>query len=125
MALRLLVVDDIRDSADSLAMLLQLEGFEVRAAYGRPQAIEVAQLFRPNVFIMDLVMPISNGFQVAEKLRAMPEFQHAHFIACSGISEQTHLDEASKLQFDEYSIKPPELSVLLAILSEVTQDIGK
>jgi CheY-like chemotaxis protein len=125
MALRLLIVDDNRDSADSLALLLQFEGHETRVAYDGKQAIEAALSFCPDVLIVDLMMPILDGFQVANQLRAMPEFEHAHFVALSGYGEQTDLDEASTAQFDDYLHKPTNMGLLLAILSEVSKQIGK
>jgi CheY-like chemotaxis protein len=125
MALRLLIVDDNRDSADTFAVLLQHQGFDVRVAYEGQQAIEAARSFQPDVFIVDLVMPVLDGFQLAKRLRAMPEFEHSVFVALSGYSDQPHFDEASKAQFDEYLVKPPEMSLLLAILSEVTERVGK
>jgi CheY-like chemotaxis protein len=121
MSLRLLVVDDNRDSADSLAMLLGHEGFEVHVSYGGQAAIAEAIAFRPEVLIVDLAMPIVDGFEVAKQLRARPEFEHAIFVALSGLSDQPHLDEASKVEFDEYLFKPPQLDLLLAILSEASQ----
>jgi DNA-binding response OmpR family regulator len=125
MALRLLIADDNRDIADSLALLLERQGFEVRVAYDGQQAIDAARLVRPDVFIVDLVMPTLDGFQVAKQLRAMPEFERAVFVALSGLSDQAHFDEASKAQFDEYLVKPPNISLLLAILSEVAEQNGK
>jgi two-component system, chemotaxis family, CheB/CheR fusion protein len=125
MALRLLIVDDNRDMADGLALLLQREGFEVQVAYDGQRAIETALPFHPDVLIVDVVMPILNGFQVAKQLRAMPECEHSTFVALSGYSDQTRLDEASKVQFDEYLVKPLNMSLLLAILFEVSQRSGK
>jgi CheY-like chemotaxis protein len=119
MSLRILVVDDNHDSADSLADVLKLDGYDVWPRYGGPEAIETALEFRPSVMIVDLVMPELNGFQVAERLRARPELTGTHFIAISGLEEQTHLDEASKVQFDDYLVKPPDLHVLRAILAEL------
>jgi CheY-like chemotaxis protein len=125
MALRLLVVDDNRDGADTLAMLLQSRGFEVRVAYNGEQAIETALSFCPDVLIVDLLMPAPDGFEVARRLRAMPQCAHATFVALSGCSDQPHFDEASKAQFDEYVVKPPEMSLLLAILAEVSPQPGR
>lgn len=125
MALRLIVVDDNRDAADSVAVLLERAGYDVRVAYGGKQAIELARSFHPDVLIVDIVMPILDGFQVAKQLRAMPQFEHAHFVALSGHGEQTHLDEASNVQFDEYLLKPPKMNVVLTILSEVSAHLGK
>jgi CheY-like chemotaxis protein len=125
MALRLLIVDDNRDNADSLDSLLRREGFDVRVAYEGQQAINAALSFHPDVLIVDLAMPIMDGFQVVKQLRAMPEFEHSIFIALSAYSDQPHLDEASKVEFDEYLFKPPKMGPLLAILSEVTERVGK
>jgi CheY-like chemotaxis protein len=120
MALRLLIVDDNRDNTDCLAMLLQREGFEIMVAYDGTQAMEVASYFRPDVFIVDLIMPIMDGFDLTKRLRAMPEFEHSMFVALTGYTDQTRLDAASRAQFDEYLVKPAELKLLLAILSEVS-----
>jgi CheY-like chemotaxis protein len=120
MGLRLLIVDDSRDVVETLSLLLKHEGFEVQVAYDGQQAIEVALAFHPDVFILDLGMPILDGFQVAKQLRAMPEFEHSTFVALTGHSEQVDLDDASKAQFDEYVLKPPKMSLLLTILSEVS-----
>ncbi|HEX4143611.1 MAG TPA: response regulator [Pirellulales bacterium] len=125
MPLRLLVVDDNRDSADSLALLLQSLGHEVSVAYEGQQAIDAALSFHPDVLIVDLAMPVLDGFQVAKKLRAVPEFADSVFVALSGHSDQPYFDEASKAQFDEYLVKPPKLSLLSAILSEVSERAEK
>ncbi len=69
-------------------------------------------------------MPVLDGFQVARRLRAIPEFEHAMFVALSGYSDQSHFDEASQAQFDEYLVKPPDLRLLLAILSEASPQPG-
>ena len=124
MPLRLLIVDDNRDSADSLALLLESQGFAVCVAYDGLQAIDAALSFRPDVLIVDLVMPALDGFQVAKKLRAKPEFATAVFVALSGCADQPHFDEASKAEFDEYIVKPPNIKLLLAILSEASERVG-
>jgi CheY-like chemotaxis protein len=124
MALRLLIADDCRDVVEALSLLLQHEGFEVQVAYDGQQAIKAALAFHPDVFVLDLGMPGLDGFQVAKQLRAMPELEHSTFVALTGHSEQADLDDASKAQFDEYVLKPPNMSLLLAILSEASQHAG-
>lgn len=118
MALRVLVADDNKDLADSLSMLLRREGFEVQAAYGGQQAIDAASNFHPDVLILDMVMPGTDGVQVANQLRPLPEFATKLFIALSGYSEQKLLDRASTARFDEYLIKPFKREMLMDILSE-------
>ena len=72
MALRLLIVDDHSDSADTLALLLRHHGFDVQVAYEGQKAIEVARSFRPDVFIVDLAMPVLDGFRLAEPCERCP-----------------------------------------------------
>lgn len=125
MGLRFLVADDNRDTADSLAMLLKNEGFEVQVAYDGRSAFETAVSFRPDVFILDIRMPRIDGLQLAHRLRSVPEFQSKLFIAHSGYSEQDHLDQASRADFDEYLIKPFSWPTLMTIVNEAADRLGK
>ena len=115
---RLLIADDQKDSAETLAMLLRMEGFDVEVAYDGQQALETALTFRPDILILDLNMPALDGFQVAGRLRALPQFAHKQFVALTGYGDQQHLDAASKLEFDEYLVKPCKLNLLMTILTE-------
>ena len=125
MSLRVLVVDDNQDLADSLSLLLRREGFEVNVVYSGQDGIDAALLFKPDVLIVDIVMPDINGLQVANHLRAMPEFANKVFVALSGYSEQKHLDEASRAKFDEYLVKPFKRDTLMTILFEASGNLGK
>src|SRR5262249_12686136 len=71
-ARRTLVVDDSRDNADSLAMLLRLTGYEAQTAYDGLQAVEAAERMRPDVVLMDLGMPRLNGFDACRRIRQQP-----------------------------------------------------
>jgi two-component system, chemotaxis family, CheB/CheR fusion protein len=99
-------------------MLLEREGFETAVAYGGQQAVETAVEFDPDVLILDLDMPDLDGFQVATRLRAIPRFSSKHFIALTSHSEQPLLEEASKVSFDYYMIKPCDVHVLKTILAD-------
>ncbi len=113
-----MVADDDPDTADTLAMLLRNHGYEVAVAYSGTEAISRAVEFQPDVFILDLAMPICDGYEVARRLRAMPEFAAKHFIAVTGLVDQRHRDEASQAQFDDYLVKPCKLDLLLTLLNE-------
>ena len=63
-------------------------------------------------------MPVLDGFQVAGRLRALPQFAGKHFVALTAYADQPHLDAASKLQFDEYLVKSCKLNLLRTILTE-------
>jgi CheY-like chemotaxis protein len=124
MNVRLLIADDNRDMANSLALLLRREGFEVQIASDGDQAIETALLFNPDVLILDLCMPIFGGLEVANHLRALPEFAGKVFIAMTGYTDPQHLDQVAQTQFDAYLIKPFRLDRLLTILESVQSHIG-
>ena len=124
MTLRVLVADDNKDLADSLAMLLRGKAFRCRSAYGGQQAIEAAMSFQPDVLILDMVMPLTDGIQVANQLRPMPQFASKLFIALSGYSEQKLLDRASMARFDEFLIKPFKRDMLMDILVDHASQLG-
>ncbi len=77
-AQRVLVVDDNTDTADSLAMVLRLEGHTVGTAYGARQALDQAEAFRPDVVLLDIGLPDMDGFEVARRLRSMHGFARGH-----------------------------------------------
>jgi CheY-like chemotaxis protein len=77
---KLLVVDDNRDVAHSLAMLLRGLGHEVEAAYDGPSAIAVARRMRPEIIFLDIALPGMDGFQVAENIRADSSFQYTRNV---------------------------------------------
>jgi CheY-like chemotaxis protein len=115
---KILVADDDRDATDMLARLLRWQKFEVLIAYDGKTAINLARQHLPEALILDLKMPGLNGYHIAEQLRAEPEFQNALFIALSGFADQQHLDEAGRVKFDEYLIKPCKLRRLLDVLGQ-------
>lgn len=122
--MRLLVADDNRDLADTLAQLLRRQGFDVDVAYDGGQAVQLAVSFSPDVLILDLSMPVMSGFEVAQRLRTRPEFAQKVFVALTGYSDQAHLDEASQAEFDDYLVKPIAPRVLLDVLTDARQSIG-
>src|ERR1700722_1067573 len=106
MGLRLLIADDNRDTADTLASLLKQKGFEAQVAYDGRTALELAMSFRPDVLVLDIRMPGIDGLQLAHRLRRLPEFKDKMFVAHSGYAEQEDLDQTSRADFDEYLVKP-------------------
>ncbi|MGZ4997805.1 MAG: PAS domain S-box protein [Methylobacter sp.] len=114
---RILIVDDYADAAESLMMLLQAKGHEVETADCGMKAIERAQIFRPQVVLLDIGLPDIDGYETSKRLRALPETKDATLIALSGYA-QTDNQECSAA-FDHHLLKPlnfDELSSLLASL---------
>jgi CheY-like chemotaxis protein len=114
--LDVLVVDDDRDMADSLTMLLRMWGHDVRGSYGGEQALEMASHRRPDVFLLDVGMPLINGCELTRRLRGQPWFDRTRIIAVSGFVDHAHQALCHRAGFDDFFAKPLELAVLKNLL---------
>ncbi|BDB24525.1 response regulator [Cupriavidus sp. P-10] len=114
---RILVVDDNSDAADSTAMLLRLDGHEVEVAGDGPSALQGAAQFRPDVILLDIGLPEMDGYEVARRLRTMPDFANTMLIALSGYAGQEYLDRARQAGFDHHLVKPADLARLNQLIS--------
>ncbi|MHB1426078.1 MAG: response regulator [Gemmataceae bacterium] len=114
--LRVLVVDDNPDNADSLSMLVNLWGYDARTAYGGAAALEMALALKPHVVLLDLSMPRMDGCQVARQLRQQTAFAHTLLIVVTGWTDQVHRLLCAEAGFDHYLIKPLDLALLELLL---------
>lgn len=121
-ARRILVVDDNTDAAESTAMVLKLEGHEVKVASDGPSALQVATDFHPDVVLLDIGLPDMNGYEIGRRLRAMPGFTNTLLIALSGYAGEEQIDRARQVGFDHYLVKPAAL-VQLNLLIRAPRDI--
>jgi CheY-like chemotaxis protein len=103
---RVLVVDDNVDSAQSLEMLLSLEGHEVRVAHEGNGALEAAAQFRPEVVVLDIGLPGMSGYDVARHLRGRRESAHALLIALTGYGRPEDAVRIKAAGFDHHLVKP-------------------
>ena len=113
---RILLVDDNRDAADSLALLLGLEGHDVRVAYAGRPAIEIAHEFRPEIAVLDLGLPDLSGYDVARLLRQDPALGRIELIALTGWGQEEHRKRALEAGFDHHVTKPVDLEQLARLL---------
>jgi len=113
---RVLVADDNRDAADSLAMLLRLLGAEVRIVYNGPEALAVLDSYRPNVVLLDIGMPGMDGHEVARRIRRLPDFRDVLLIAMTGWGQEEDRRRSQKAGFDYHLIKPADVGALEALL---------
>lgn len=118
-AARVLVVDDNRDGAQSLALMLDLEGHEVRTASDGLQALEIAEEFHPNVVLLDIGMPGIDGYETARRLRRRPWAQSALLCAQTGWGQEDDKRRARSAGFDRHLVKPIDPEELNRILAEV------
>lgn len=105
-ARKVLVVDDNRDSAISLAMLLKLTGFETRTAHDGLEALEVASQFRPHAIVLDIGLPKLNGYEVAGKVREQPWGHDVVLVAVSGWDREDDRKKSKAAGFDHHLAKP-------------------
>jgi DNA-binding response OmpR family regulator len=114
-----LIVDDNRDAADSLAMLLRTTGNDIRTAYDGLEAVQVANEFRPEVVLLDIGLPKIDGHEVAQRLRREPWAQHACLIAVTGWSDETDRARSRASGFDHHLVKPLDTGHLAKLLSSI------
>jgi PAS domain S-box-containing protein len=116
-ARRVLIVDDNKDAADTLALLLQFDGHETRAVYTARDAIEEAQSIRPDVMLLDIGLPEMNGYEVAKVLRALPALAGMRLIALTGYGQAIDRERAQLAGFDEHLTKPVNSQTLQQALA--------
>jgi signal transduction histidine kinase/DNA-binding response OmpR family regulator len=118
-ALRVLVVDDNTDAAESLAEVLRQGGHDVRLAATGSAALALADEFRPNVILLDIGLPGMNGFEVARRLRARPSGRSASIAALTGYGREDDRRNAHEAGFDHYLVKPVDTESLRRLLATV------
>ena len=116
-ASRILVVDDLQASAETLLTLLEMEGFQVRMAHDGQEALSIAREFRPYVVLLDIGLPGMNGFEVAHGLRNPEESREALLIALTGYGEAESRIRSAQAGFDFHMVKPADVNLLLAMLA--------
>jgi PAS domain S-box-containing protein len=113
---KVLVVDDNRDAADSLALVLRLDGHEVAVAYDGPAALTAAPAVRPDVVFLDLGMPGMDGYEVCRRLRRMPELATARVVAVTGWGQEADRRRSAEAGFDRHLVKPADPDVVRRVL---------
>ena len=118
-SLRILIVDDNRDAADSLAMLLRATGNDIRTAYDGLEAVQVASEFRPEVVLLDIGLPKIDGHEVAQRIRKEPWGRQMCLIAVTGWSDETDRARSRAAGFDHHLVKPLDTGHLAQLLGSV------
>ncbi|HEX5761190.1 MAG TPA: PAS domain S-box protein [Thermoanaerobaculia bacterium] len=116
---RILVVDDNRDSAASMAMMLRLRGNEVRTAHDGIEAVELAEGFRPQVVLMDIGMPRLSGYEATRRIREQPWGRDMAIIALTGWGQEVDRARSKQAGCDGHLVKPVNLPDLEKVLAEL------
>jgi PAS domain S-box-containing protein len=120
--IRVLVVDDNVDAADSLALFLKITGYQTRVAYDGRTAVEMAEILKPAVVLLDLGLPYLNGHEVARRLRALPWGRTARLIALTGWGQEEDVLRSRASGFDEHLTKPVDPEMLIQHIILLTRD---
>jgi CheY-like chemotaxis protein len=110
--LRTLIIDDNVDGAESLKILLQAKGLDVRTAFDGPEGLAAAEEFRPEVVLLDIGLPKMDGYEVARRLRRSAGLDTCLLIAVSGYGQDEDLQRSRQAGFDHHLVKPVSAEVL-------------
>jgi two-component system, chemotaxis family, CheB/CheR fusion protein len=118
---KILVVDDNRDAADSLAAILRFEGHEARAAYSGAEAVQAAEEMKPDVVLLDIQMPEMSGYDVARALRDYRRGVRAVIVAVTAYGQESDKLAARQAGFHHHITKPVDPGRVLEIIASLDQ----
>jgi PAS domain S-box-containing protein len=120
--LRVLVVDDNVDAAESSAILLKASGHDVRTAHDGPATLQAAVDYRPNVVLLDIGLPGLNGYEVAKRIRRQAVLHSIVLVATTGYGQESDRQRSLEAGFDHHLVKPVDFDKLQQILAAVSKN---
>lgn len=121
---RVLIADDNRDAAESLAVLLRLENHEVATAHDGTSALQILASLRPHVALLDIGMPHKNGYEVADHVRAQPWGRAMTLVALTGWGQANDRARALQAGFDEHWVKPVDPAAAVAFCNAAARSLA-
>jgi CheY-like chemotaxis protein len=121
---RILIADDVKDNADTLALMLRALGHEVSVAYDGETAIGAARELRPEVALLDIGMPGLDGYQVCRRIRSEPWGRDLYLIAQTGWGQEADRRRAEEAGFDRHMLKPVDCAALVVVLAGLPRRAG-
>jgi len=116
-----LIVDDNRDAAHLLSEFLGLRGYRVTVAYDGPSALEAALEILPELALLDIGLPVMNGYELAARFRERRELRATKLVAVTGYGQKTDRNRSREAGFDEHLVKPLDLDALAALIDRLTE----
>jgi signal transduction histidine kinase/ActR/RegA family two-component response regulator len=116
---KILVVDDNEDAASTLAGLLERAGHRVWVAHDGPQALTIARKYAPDVALLDIGLPVMDGYELARRLRELPALERLTTIAVTGYGQASDLKRSRAAGFDAHLVKPVDLAEVEALVREL------
>jgi CheY-like chemotaxis protein len=115
--LRILVADDNRDAAETLSILLEVMGHEVRTVHDGQAAVEAADSFDPELVLLDIGMPGLNGYDTCRRIRAQAAGAGRTVVAVTGWGQPHDVQSAHEAGFDRHLVKPVDMDTLMELIS--------
>jgi signal transduction histidine kinase len=122
--LRVLIVDDNQDNAESLRRLLSMTGYDVRAVYDGVEGVRVVEEFCPDVLLLDIGMPTIDGHEVCRRIRSTPWGRNMTVVAQTGWGQEQDRRRTSEVGFDYHLVKPIDHTALRELLQKIGNERG-
>lgn len=119
MGRRLLVIDDNKDAAESMSMLFELWGYEVVCAFDGRHALETAAKYQPDAVFLDIGLPGMDGYEIAERLRELPQGTRAVLVAITGYGQDEDRRRSREAGIDHHLVKPVAPEALHELLQSL------
>ncbi len=114
---RILVVDDNRDAAESVAILLRLIGHDVRTVHDAFEVLAAAEIYRPELILLDIGLPGMDGYEIARRLRKQPWASQTKIVALTGYASAEDRRQAELAGFDHHLVKPVQFDALSNLIA--------
>ena len=118
---RILVVDDNEDAAELLASALELTGYRTLVVHDGPAALAAVGEFEPDIAMLDIGLPVMDGYELARRLRAEPRWSALRLVAVTGYGQQSDRQRSEDAGFDAHLVKPIDIARLPALIDELTR----
>lgn len=122
--LRVLIIEDNRDFADTLCIMFDLLGHQAIAVHSGPQGIAKAKEYDPNIIFCDIGLPGMSGFEVAEEIRRVDALKHVRLVALSGYAQSQDIQKALESGYTCHVAKPVDMATIKRMLSELVSGKG-
>jgi CheY-like chemotaxis protein len=116
---RVLIVDDYAVAAESMSLLLEAMGYSTYLAYDGASALRALKEFAPQVALVDIGLPVMDGYEIARAIRAMPEFARLPLVAVTGYGQPSDQEKVRGAGFDEHLVKPLEAGRIGAVIERL------
>jgi len=120
-ATRVLIVDDNEDGAEMLAMALDGRGYHTRVALDAHAALEIAPAFCPDIALLDIGLPVMDGYELAARLRQLPGLASVRLIAVTGYGQESDRQRTRDAGFEYHLVKPVDLDTVEAAAAKLVK----